>query len=84
MRTTSGFGPLKDVVPDYDATVVARLKEAGGILFGKTNMPPLASASLTDNLVFGRTNNPWDLKRTVGGSSGGAAAALTAGMTPIW
>jgi len=83
MRTTSGFGPLKDVVPDYDATVVARLKEAGGILLGKTNLPALASASLTDNLVFGRTNNPWDLKRTVGGSSGGSAAALAAGMTPI-
>lgn len=83
MRTTSGFGPLKDVVPDYDATVVARLKEAGGILLGKTNLPALASAPLTDNLVFGRTNNPWDLKRTVGGSSGGSAAALAAGMTPI-
>ena len=83
MRTTSGFGPLKDVVPDYDATVVARLKEAGGILLGKTNLPALASAPLTDNLVFGRTNNPWDLKKTVGGSSGGSAAALAAGMTPI-
>ena len=83
MRTTSGFGPLKDVVPDYDATVVARLKEAGGILLGKTNLPALASAPLTDNLVFGRTNNPWDLERTVGGSSGGSAAALAAGMTPI-
>jgi len=83
IRTTSGFGPLKDVVPDYDATVVARLKEAGGILLGKTNLPALASAPLTDNLVFGRTNNPWDLKRTVGGSSGGSAAALAAGMTPI-
>jgi len=83
MRTTSGFGPLKDVVPDYDATVVARLKEAGGILLGKTNMPALGAASVTDNLIFGRTNNPWDLKRTVGGSSGGAAAALAAGMTPI-
>ena len=83
IRTTSGFGPLKDVIPDYDATVVARLKKAGGILLGKTNMPPLAGASLTDNLVFGRTNNPWDLKRTVGGSSGGSAAALAVGMTPI-
>ena len=57
MRTISGFGPLKDVVPDYDATVVARLKEVGGVLQGKTNIPALGAASVTDNLIFGRTNN---------------------------
>ena len=83
IRTTSGFGPLKDVVPDYDATVVARLKEAGAILLGKTNLPTLGTCCGTTNLIFGTTNNPWDLSRTVGGSSGGSAAALATGMTPI-
>jgi amidase len=83
IRTTSGYGPLAEVVPDFDATVVTRLKEAGAILLGKTNMPPLASCCGTTNLIFGKTHNPWDLTRTVGGSSGGSAAALAAGMTPI-
>ncbi|HCP33206.1 MAG: amidase [SAR324 cluster bacterium] len=83
IRTTSGFGPLADMVPENDSTVVARLKEAGAILLGKTNMPPLATCCGTTNLIFGRTNNPWDLNRTVGGSSGGSAAALATGMTPI-
>ena len=83
VRTTSGYGPLKDFVPDYDATVVTRLKESGAILLGKTNMPPLGGCCGTTNLIFGTTNNPWDLNRTVGGSAGGSAAALISGMTPI-
>ena len=83
VRTTSGYGPLKDFVPDYDATVVTRLKESGAILLGKTNMPPLGACCGTTNLIFGTTNNPWDLNRTVGGSAGGSAAALISGMTPI-
>ena len=83
VRTTSGFPPLGDYVPTGDATVVARLRQAGGILLGKTNLPTLASGALTDNPFFGRTNNPWALARTPGGSSGGSAAALAAGMTPL-
>ena len=70
-------------MPDYDATVVARLKEAGAILLGKTNLSTLGACCGTTNLIFGTTNNPWDLSRTVGGSSGGSAAALASGMTPI-
>ena len=83
VRTTSGYGPLKDFVPDYDATVVTRLKDSGAILLRKTNMPPLGYCCGTTNLIFGTTNNPWDFNRTVGGSSGGSAAALISGMTPI-
>ncbi len=83
VRTTSGFPPLGDYIPTVDAPVVARLRQAGGILLGKTNLPTLAGGNLTDNPIFGRTNNPWDLERTPGGSSGGSAAALAAGMTPL-
>jgi len=83
MRTTTGFPPL-DHVPQEDGTVAARLKAAGGILLGKTNVAAmLGDFGRTDNPLFGRTNNPWDIARTPGGSSGGAAAALAAGMTPF-
>lgn len=83
MRTTTGFPPL-DHVPQEDGTVAARLKAAGGILIGKTNVPAmLGDFGRTENLLFGRTNNPWDVGRTPGGSSGGAAAALASGMTPF-
>ncbi len=70
------------VVPDVDATAVARLRGAGGILLGKTNCPPYGGGIETDNEVYGRTNNPWDLERTPGGSSGGEAAAIAAGLSP--
>ena len=83
MRTTAGFPPLADYVPDQDGAVAARLKAAGGVLMGKTNVPTMLTGFHTDNAIFGRSNNPWDLARTPGGSSGGAAAALAAGMTPI-
>ncbi len=83
VRTTVGFPPLADQVPDEDGTIAARLKAAGGILLGKTNVPTLLGDYQTDNPLFGRTNNPWDTARTPGGSSGGAAAALAAGMTPF-
>ncbi len=83
MRTACGFPPLADYVPAEDGTVAARLKAAGAILVGKTNVPPLLSQPQTDNPVFGRTNNPWDPARTPGGSSGGAAAALAAGLTAL-
>ena len=83
MRTTAGHPPLADHVPSQDGTVAARLKAAGAILLGKTNVPPMAMSLQTDNPIFGRTNNPWDLARTVGGSSGGAAAAVAAGLVPF-
>lgn len=83
MRTTAGFPPLADHVPSEDATAAARLKAAGGILMGKTNLPLLAGGFQTGNPLFGRTNNPWNPERTPGGSSGGSAAALAAGMTPF-
>lgn len=84
MRTTTGFPPLADYVPTIDSTVTARLKAAGGILMGKTNVYMLlGDPAQTTNPIFGRTNNPWNVERTPGGSSGGAAAALAAGMTPF-
>lgn len=82
VRTTTGFPPL-DHVPPHDGTVAARLKAAGGILLGKTNVPVLLADFQTSNPIFGRTNNPWNVERTPGGSSGGAAAAVSSGMTPF-
>ncbi|MBI1881235.1 MAG: amidase [Chloroflexi bacterium] len=83
MRTTTGFPPL-DHVPHEDSTVTARLREAGGILIGKTNVAMmLADPAQSSNPIFGRTHNPWNVERTPGGSSGGAAAALASGMTPF-
>lgn len=81
--TTSGFPPLKKYQPAKDAPVVARLRGAGGILIGKTNLPLLTNDYQTSNPIFGRTNNPWGLERTPGGSSGGGAAAVAAGLTPL-
>lgn len=83
MRTTTGFPPLADYVPQEDSPVAARLKAAGGILIGKTNVATMLADYQTTNPIFGRTNNPWNIERTPGGSSGGAAAALAAGMTPF-
>lgn len=83
MRTTSGHPPLADYIPDHDGTVAARLRAAGAIVLGKTNVSQLLADSQSDNPVFGRTNNPWNLERTPGGSSGGAAAAVAAGMVPL-
>lgn len=83
LRTTAGFRPLAGYVPQRDATVVARLRAAGAIILGKTNLPPMAAGIQTDNPVFGRTNNPWDVTRTPGGSSGGSAAAVAAGLSPL-
>jgi amidase len=70
-------------VPREDSTVTARLKAAGGILIGKTNVPVMLGDFQSNNPIFGRTNNPWNIERTPGGSSGGAAAALASGMTPF-
>ncbi len=74
---------FKGRTPDRDATSVARMKQAGGILLGKTNLPEFSYWIESDNLLSGRSNNPWDLERTPGGSSGGESAAIAAGMSPI-
>jgi len=81
--TQGGTKVFAGRVPDTDATAVARFKAAGGILLAKTNLPEFSAWTETDNLVTGRTNNPWNLDRTSGGSSGGEAAAIAAGMSPI-
>jgi amidase len=81
--TTGGTTGRASFVPAQDATVVARLRQAGAILLGKTNTPELTLWGETDNLVYGRTNNPYDLTRTPGGSSGGAAAIIAAGGSPL-
>ena len=83
LRTTRGSRLFSDHVPDADATAVKRLADAGGILIGKTNTPEFAFWWETDNLVFGRTENPWRQGRTPGGSSGGEASAIAAGLSPL-
>jgi amidase len=80
MVTTCGTLGRSGFVPQQDATVAARLKAAGAVLLGKTNTPELTLSFETDNLVFGRTKNPFDPDRTPGGSSGGAAAAVSASL----
>ena len=80
IRTTAGSKILSEWKPDFDATVVTKLKEAGAILLGKTNMHEWAGGSTTINPFYGTTRNPWDLKRITGGSSGGSAAAVAASM----
>ena len=83
IRTTFGSRIFADFVPDDDALIVERLHAAGAITVGKTNTPEFGAGSQTFNAVFGATRNPYDPTRTCGGSSGGAAAALAAGMVPI-
>lgn len=82
VRSTAGFPPF-DHITDYDSTPAARLKAAGAILMGKTNVSTLLGEYQTNNPIFGRTNNPWNLDYTPSGSSGGAAAAVAAGLTPF-
>ena len=81
--TTSGAPELADFVPGHDAWPVARLREAGAIVYGKTNLPIFAGDIQSYNEVYGTTNNPHDVTRTCGGSSGGSAAALAMGFTPV-
>jgi amidase len=83
LRTTSGATELAEHVPDRDAWPVARLRDAGAIVIGKTNLPIYAGDCQSYNDVFGTTNNPFDLQRSCGGSSGGAGAALACGFTPL-
>ena len=81
--TTWGAPHLKDNIASKDALAVSRLKAAGAVIFGKTNVPLMLSDFQSYNDIYGTTNNPWDLGRTPGGSSGGAAAALAAGLTGL-
>jgi amidase len=81
--STGGTKGRASFVPDRDAPVVARLRGAGAILIGKTNVPEISFGLECSNLVYGRTNNPWDLERTPGGSSGGEAAIIAAGGSPL-
>ncbi len=81
--STAGTRGRANFVPGHHATAVARLCAAGAIILGKTNLPEFAIAFETDNLVYGRTNNPYDLSRTPGGSSGGEAAIIAAGGSPL-
>ena len=81
IRSTGGATALRDHVPVADAPAVASLRAAGAIVFGKTNLPEWSGDWQSFNEMFGTTNNPWDLTRTPGGSSGGAAAAVGCGMT---
>jgi amidase len=83
LRTTSGSPLLADFVPDFDALVVSRMKSAGCIVIGKTNVPEFGLGSHTFNEVFGPTRNPYDTTRSAGGSSGGAAVALATRMLPV-
>ncbi|MGW7514373.1 amidase [Streptomyces sp. NPDC054796] len=83
LRTTRGSLLFADRVPVHDATAVARLRAAGAIVLGKTNLPEMSYWTESDNLVAGRSLNPYDPDRTPGGSSGGESAAIASGMSPL-
>jgi amidase len=83
IRTTFGSLLYKDYIPAEDDLIVERLRRAGAITIGKTNMPEFGAGSQTFNKVFGATHNPYDLTKTCGGSSGGAAVALACGLVPV-
>jgi Asp-tRNA(Asn)/Glu-tRNA(Gln) amidotransferase A subunit family amidase len=80
IRTTFGSKLYENFIPEEDEIVVKRLKEEGCVILGKTNTPEFGFKGATDNLIFGTSKNPWDLNKTTGGSSGGAAASVTSGM----
>src|SRR5919202_2899892 len=83
LRTTYGSKFFEDFVPDFDGAVAGRVRAAGGIVFAKTNTPHFGHKDMCDNLLGPPTRNPWNLERTPGGSSGGAAAAVAAGIGPL-
>ena len=83
VRTTMGSKIYENHIPDDDAFVVKRLKNAGCVILGKTNTPEFGFKGVTDNLIFGPTLNPWNLEKTSGGSSGGAGAAVASGISPL-
>ena len=81
--TTNGVVAFQDLIVEEDSIPVSNLRKAGAVIFGRTNVPGFSTRYFTDNTLHGRTLNPWDPKRTPGGSSGGAAAAVAAGVGPI-
>jgi Asp-tRNA(Asn)/Glu-tRNA(Gln) amidotransferase A subunit family amidase len=83
IRTTMGSRIFEHWMPEVDAIVVERARRAGAVVLGKTNTPEFGCKGVTDNLVFGHTRNPWNPGRVAGGSSGGAAAAVAAGLGPL-
>jgi len=83
LRTTSSHPPLKDNIAKSDASLVARLRAAGAVILGKTNVPELCADFQTDSPLFGTTKNPWDTARGAGGSTGGGAAAVAARLSPL-
>src|SRR2546422_3640199 len=83
LRTTVGVPEWSRFVSDHDAPATTRVRKAGAVVVGKTNVPPVLADWQADNPIFGRTVNPWDPARTPGGSTGGGGAALAAGMTPL-
>src|SRR6266700_642451 len=83
LGTTCGVPDWKAFVSQHDSPAWARLRAAGAVLMGKTNVPPMLADWQSANPVYGRTNNPWDLGRTPGGSTGGGSATLAAGLTPL-
>jgi amidase len=83
LHTTCGVPEWKDFVSQHDAPAWSRLRAAGAVLMGKTNVPPMLADWQAANPIYGRTNNPWDLGRSPGGSSGGAAAAIAAGLSGL-
>ncbi len=83
VRTTYGSKIYEHHIPEEDGVAVTRLKDAGCVILGKTNTPEFGFKGVTDNLIFGVTPNPWDLEKTSGGSSGGAAASVVCGMGPL-
>jgi amidase len=83
IRTTFGSPIFENWIPDHDSLQVERLKEAGAVVVGKTNTPEFGAGSQTFNPIFGTTLNPYDVTKTCGGSSGGSAVALAAGMVPL-
>jgi len=83
IRTTFGSKIYENYIPEEDDLTVKKLKDAGIVLLGKTNTPEEGHKGVTDNLIFGESKNPWNLDRTCGGSSGGAAAAVASGLGPL-
>jgi aspartyl-tRNA(Asn)/glutamyl-tRNA(Gln) amidotransferase subunit A len=83
VRTTFGSKLYENFIPEEDEEVVKRLRKAGSVILGKTNTPEFGHVTVTFNLIFGETKNPWNIERTSGGSSGGAASAVASGISPL-